>query len=465
MNRTLRILALLGAIAVALIAVFAGKLKAFQHEHAAAQAPAAQSGQRKVLYWYDAMNPAHHYDKPGKAPDGMDLVPMYEAAPAPAAASQAERKILYWYDPMHPQYKSDKPGKAPDCGMDLVPKYADDQPAAPGAVTIAADRQQLMGVRTAVVERQHLTRDIHTSGQFVTDESRLAHVHVKVSGYIEKVFADFPGQSVRKGQPLFTVYSPDLVATQQEYLIAKRGERSMVSSDFPSVSQGAQSLLASARERLKLWDISDAQIEKLDRSGEVSRTMTIYSPVSGVIQDRKAFPNTAVNPDTDLYTVADLSRLWVNADIYEYEAPYVRVGQPAEVRLSYFPGKVWQGRINFIYPQMDAQTRTLKVRIDLPNPGLQLKPQMFADVTVKVDYGDNVVVPEEAVLDSGREQTVFVSVGEGRFVPRKVTAGAHVEGKVVILSGLKAGDTIVTSGNFLVDSESQLRSATEAMQH
>jgi membrane fusion protein, copper/silver efflux system len=316
-----------------------------------------------------------------------------------------------------------------------------------------------------VVVRQRLAREIHTSGQFVADESRLAHVHVKVSGYIEKVFADFPGQSVRKGQPLFTVYSPDLVATQQEYLIAKRGERSMGSAEFPSVSQGAQSLLASARERLKLWDISDAQIEKLDRTGEVSRTMTIYSPVSGVIQERKAFPNTAVNPDTDLYTVADLSRLWVNADIYEYEAPYVRVGQPAEVRLSYFPGKVWRGRINFIYPQMDAQTRTLKVRIDLPNPGLQLKPQMFADVTVKVDYGDSVVVPEEAVLDSGREQTVFVAQGEGRFVPRKVTAGAHVDGKVVILSGLKAGDTVVTSGNFLVDSESQLRSATEAMQH
>lgn len=465
MNRTLRILALLGAIAVAVIAVFAGKLKAFQHEHAAAPvaAPTAQSGQRKVLYWYDGMNPAHHYDKPGKAPDGMDLVPMYEAAPA--AASKAERKVLYWYDPMHPQYKSDKPGKSPDCGMDMVPKYADDQPLAPGAVTIAADRQQLMGVRTAMVERQRLTREIHTNGQFVADESRLAHVHVKVSGYIEKVFADFPGQSVRKGQPLFTVYSPDLVATQQEYLIAKRGERSMGSSEFPSVSQGAQSLLASARERLKLWDISDAQIEKLDRTGEVSRTMTIYSPVSGVIQDRKAFPNTAVNPDTDLYTVADLSQLWVNADIYEYEAPYVRVGQPAEVRLSYFPGKVWNGRINFIYPQMDPQTRTLKVRIDLPNPGLQLKPQMFADVTVKVDYGDNVVVPEEAVLDSGREQTVFVSEGEGRFVPRKVTAGAHVDGKVMILSGLKAGETIVTSGNFLVDSESQLRSATEQMQH
>ena len=430
MTRTLRIVALLGAIAVALIAVFAGKLKALQHENSAAPAVTTH--------------------------DGRDARPH---------ASTGERKVLYWYDPMHPQYKSDKPGKAPDCGMDLVPKYADDQPAAPGAVTIAADRQQLMGVRTAVVERRRLTREIHTSGQFVADESRLAHVHVKVSGYIEKVFADFPGQSVRKGQPLFTVYSPDLVATQQEYLIARRGERSMGASEFPSVSQGAQALLASARERLKLWDVSDAQIEKLDRTGEVSRSLTIYSPVSGVIQDRKVFPNTAVNPDTDLYTVADLSRLWVNADIYEYEAPYVRVGQPAEVRLSYFPGKVWQGRVNFIYPQMDAQTRTLKVRIDLPNPGLQLKPQMFADVTVKVDYGDNVVVPEEAVLDSGREQTVFVSAGEGRFVPRKVTAGAHVDGKVVILSGLKAGETVVSSGNFLVDSESQLRSATEAMPH
>ena len=429
MNRTLRILALLGAIAVAVIAVFAGKLKAFQHEHAAAGA-AVQ--------------------------DGRD---------APPHTSTPERKVLYWYDPMHPQYKSDKPGKAPDCGMDLVPKYAEEQPPAPGAVNLSTDQRQFMGVRTAVVERRRLTREIRTSGQFVADESRLEHVHVKVSGFIEKVYADYAGQSVRKGQPLFTVYSPDLVATQQEYLIAKRGERSMASSEFPSVSQGAQSLLASARERLKLWDISDAQIEKLDRTGEVSRTLTIYSPVAGVIQDRKAFPNTSVNPDTELYTVVDLSRLWLNADIYEYEAPYVRVGQPAEVRLSYFPGKVWRGRISFIYPQMDAQTRTLKVRIDLPNPGLQLKPQMFADVSLQVDYGDSVIVPEEAVLDSGREQTVFVAEGEGRFIPRQVTTGARVDGKAVILSGLKAGETVVTSGNFLVDSESQLRSATAAMQH
>ena len=303
------------------------------------------------------------------------------------------------------------------------------------------------------------------AGKVTADETRLVHVHVKVSGFIEKVFVDYVGQTVRKGQPLFTVYSPDLVATQQEYLIAKRGERSMGSSQFPSVSQGAQSLLASARERLKLWDISDEQIKKLDETGEVSRTMTIYSPASGVVQERKAFPQTSVNPDTELYTVANLSSLWVNADVYEYEAPYVRVGQPVEIRLSYYPGKVWRGRINFINPQLDAQSHTLKVRIDVPNAGMELKPQMFADVTLKVDYGDSIVVPEEAVLDSGREQTVFVAGGEGRFAPRKVTAGAHVEGKVVVLSGLKPGETIVTSGNFLIDSESQLKSAMGEMQH
>jgi len=470
-NKFLRILALVAAIAVVFGVLYGGKVvSAFQHDHGQQTA----SGERKVLYWYDAMNPQHHYDKPGKAPDGMDLVPMYADQVTPpaqntgaATASTGERKILYWYDPMHPQYKSDKPGKAPDCGMDLVPKYAEEQPLsmAPGSVMISTGKQQLIGVRTAEVKRETLVRDVRTTGQITADETKIAHVHVKINGFIENVFVDYIGQLVKKGQPLFTLYSPDLVSTQEEYLIAKRGEKTLGGSPFTEVAQGSQSLLRSTRERLRLWDISDEQIKKLDESGEVSRTLTFYSPITGFVMDRKAFPQTSVTPDTELYTVSDFSTIWVNADIFEYEVPFVKLGQHAEMQLSYYPGKKWNGRVSFIYPTVDPMTRTVKVRLEFPNPDFQLKPQMFADVELKVSYGNQIVVPQEAVLDSGKEQTVFVAHEGGYFEPRRITTGAKLEGKVVVLAGLKAGETIVSSGNFLIDSESRLKSATGSMQH
>ncbi len=474
-NRRLRMLALALAVAVVAGILYGGKVRAaFQHDESATSRPAQQAtgSGRKVVYWYDAMNPQHHYDHPGKAPDGMDLVPRYaDEAASPNATggttpATGKRKVLYWYDPMHPQYKADKPGKAPDCGMDLVPKYADEQPAmATGSVMIPADKQQLIGVRTAEVKRESLVRDVRTTGQVLADETKIAHIHVKVSGFLDKVFVDSIGQLGKKGQPLFTLYSPDLVATQQEYLIAKRGAKEMGSSQFAEISQGAQSLVQSARERLKLWDISDDQIHKLDESGEVSRTMTFYSPISGFVMDRKAFPQTSVNPDLELYTVSDLSTVWVNADVYEYEVPFVKVAQKAEMRLSYYPGRTWTGRVSFVYPTADANTHTVKVRLEFPNLRFELKPQMFADVQLKINYGNQVVVPQEAVLDSGSEQTVFV-VREGNyFEPRKITTGAKLDGKVVVLTGLKPGETVVTSGNFLIDSESRLKNATDSMQH
>jgi RND family efflux transporter MFP subunit len=414
------------------------------------------------------MNPQNHYDHAGKAPDGMDLVPKYAEDTSGSQSSSREKRVLYWYDPMHPQYKSDKPGKAPDCGMDLVPKYADEQPSsamAPGSVMIPADKQQLIGVRTAAVKRETLVRDVRTTGQVTADETKIAHVHVKISGFIDRVFIDYIGQLVKKGQPLFTLYSPDLVSTQEEYLIAKRGEKTLGTSPFAEVAQGSQSLLRSTRERLKLWDVSDAQIEKLDETGEVSRTLTFYSPITGFVIDRKAFPQTSVTPDTELYTVSDFSTVWVNADIFEYEVPFVKVRQHAEMQLSYYPGKTWNGRVSFIYPTVDPTTRTVKVRLEFPNPGFDLKPQMFADVDLKVIYGNQIVVPQEAVLDSGKEQTVFIAHDGGYFEPRKITTGAKLDGKVVVLSGLKTGELVVSSGNFLVDSESRLKSATGSMQH
>ena len=465
-NTFLRIAALALAIAVALGLLYGKRVTAaFQHDHH----QSATHGERRVTYWYDAMNPDHHYDKPGKAPDGMDLVPMYEDQGADAIrhSSSAERKILYWYDPMHPQYKTDKPGTAPDCGMDLVPKYADEQTAnmASGAVMISAAKQQLIGVRTIEAKREILVREVRTTAQITADETKIAHVHVKINGFIEQVFVDYIGQMVKKGQPLFTIYSPDLVSTQEEYLIAKRGEKALGTSPFAEVAQGSQSLLRSTRERLKLWDISDDQIKKLDETGEVSRTLTFYSPITGFVTDRKAFPQTSVTPDTELYTVSDFSTVWVNADVFEYEAPFVKVGQHAEMQLSYYPGKTWNGHVSFIYPTVDPTTRTVKVRMEFPNPDFTLKPQMFADVDLKINYGNQIIVPQEAVLDSGKEQRVFVAKGDGYFEPHAVTTGAKLDGKVVVLSGLKTGETVVSSGNFLVDSESRLKSASGTMQH
>ncbi len=475
-NNILRILALVAVVTISLLLLFGKKLGAFQHDHsnqASAQSTAASaSGERKILYWYDAMNPQHTYNKAGKAPDGMDLVAKYADEPSAATATGnaskpagGERKILYWYDPMHPAYKSDKPGIAPDCGMDLVPKYADDggQDMAAGTVNIGAGKQQAMGVRTTVVEQKPVVRDIRTTAQIVPDETRIAHIHVKVSGFVEKVYVDFVGQMVKKGQPVFTLYSPDMVATEEEYLIAKRGAQTLGGAPYQEVSQGAQSLLRSARQRLKLWDISDAQIKKLDETGEVSKTLTIYSPITGFVTDRKVYPNVAVAPDMDLYVLSDLSHIWATADIYQYELPFVKIGQVAQLQLSYYPGKTYSGRISYIYPSMDPTTHTAKVRIDIANPGFVLKPQMFADVEIKVNYGNKILIPQDAVLNSGTEQTVFVVRQGGNFEPRKVTLGPAVEGNVIILSGLKAGETIVTSGNFLIDSESRMKSATAEM--
>ena len=428
----LRILALTTVVVISLALLFGRQLMA-QHDHSA-------------------------HD-----PSGAARSQTAQASPKPASG---ERKILYWYDPMHPSYKSDKPGTAPDCGMDLVPKYEGEanEDTAEGTVNVTPSRQQLMGVRTATVEQKPLVRDIRTTAQVVPDETRIAHIHVKVPGYVDKVYVDFVGQLVKKGQPVFTLYSPDLVATQHEYLIAKRGERTLGGAPYQEVSQGAQSLLRSARERLKLWDISDEQIRKLDETGEVSKTLTIYSPITGFVTDRKVFPQVSVTPDMDLYVVSDLSTIWANADIYEYELPFVKVGQRAQLRLSYYPGKTYSGRITYIYPSLDPTTRTAKARIEIANPNFDLKPQMFADVQLRVDYGRRIVVPQDAVLNSGNEQTVFVARDGGNFEPRKVTLGPAVDGNVVILSGLKTGETIVTSGNFLIDSESRMKSATAGMQ-
>ena len=381
----------------------------------------------------------------------------------------SQRKVLYWYDPMHPAYTSDQPGIAPDCGMNLVPKYADEveamQDRPPGTVMLSAEKQQLIGVRTTEVRRAPLQRTIRTVGRVEADETKIAHIHVKVSGWVETVYVDFVGKLVRKGQPLFTFYSPDLVSTQQEYLIARRGQKRLGESSYQDVARSAESLLRAARNRLRLWDISDEQIQQLEESGQVTRTMTIYSPINGFVTHRNLYEQAYVKPDTELYMLADLSTIWVYADIYEYEVPFVRVGQRAIMQLSYFPGKTYAGRVSYIYPTLDSKTRTVRVRLDFRNPGFALKPGMFADVELKINYGTQTLIPSEAVLDSGLRQIVFIAKPDGFFEPREVQLGARLENQYIVLSGLEPGQTIVTSGNFLIDSESRLSTAAGGISH
>lgn len=380
--------------------------------------------------------------------------------------TNGKRKILYWQDAMNPGMRSNKPGKAPD-GMDLVPVYADEAGAGaglpPGTIHISAEKQQLIGVQYTQVALRPLTRTIRAVGRLTYDETKITQIRTKFDGWIDKVYVNFTGQLIRKGQPLFSIYSPDLVSTQQEYLIAERAKKYLSGAPSAEAIQGAGSLLEATRERLKLWDISDEQIAQLDKTGQVKHDLTLYSPVDGFVLDRKAFENVRATPDMDLYTIADLSTVWANAEVYEYEVPFVSVGQTATMSLSYYPGETLTGKVSYIYPQLDPTTRTVKVRIQFPNPGFKLKPDMYADINLQIDYGTRLVVPQNAVLDSGTEQVVFVARGDGYFEPRKVQVGPRFDDTVVILSGLKAGETIVSSGNFLVDSESQLKTAIGQM--
>lgn len=390
------------------------------------------------------------------------------APPGEPEGQGAERKVAYWYDSMNPSYKSDKPGNAPD-GMKLRPKYEDEIAAAanmpPGTVMLSPDKQQLIGVRTAIVEIADLSRTLRTVGRIEADETKITHVHTKFEGWVEKVYVDFAGKLVRKGQPLFTIYSPELVSTQQEYLIALRGQKLLANTTYREVVGSADALLNSARERLKLWDVSEDQIARLEQTGETTRALTFNSPVDGYVTVRDVYENRFVNPDKELYTIVDLSSVWVNLDIYEYEAPYVRLGQKARMTLAYAPSKAHEGAVTYIYPTLDTNTRTLRVRMEFPNPELELKPGMYAEIELNINVGRHLQVPAEAVLDSGTRKVVFVAKPGGHFEPREIETRGKVDGRFIVSSGLRPGDAIVTSGNFLIDSESRLTASSAPAHH
>jgi len=384
--------------------------------------------------------------------------------PKATATPSGERKVLYWVDPMHPAYRSDKPGIAPDCGMQLVPVYADEAEELaklpPGTVRLTAERQQLIGVKLGKVERRAVRKTIRAVARITYDETRIAHVHSKVDGWIEKVFVNYVGAPVRRGEPLFTLYSPELLATQQEFLIALKARRYLSDSPTKEVAAGTATLYQAAKKRLELWDMSDEQIRRLEETGEPEKEITFYSPHDGFVTERKAYEHQRVTTDMEIYTIADLSQVWAVADLYEYEAPLVSVGQKVLISVPSVPGQALQGKVSYIYPQLDPQTRTIKVRMDFLNPGLKLRPDMFATAEVEVNLGEQLVVPVDAVLDSGTQRYVFLAKGQGYFEPREVTLGPRSDGYFLVLSGLKVGDTVVTSANFLIDSESRLKQAT-----
>lgn len=391
------------------------------------------------------------------------------------AGKEAAQKPAAFYCPMHPHVRSDKPGDCPICGMKLVPLVETPKPAqdhsahgaaaAPlpeGAIHVPEDRQQLIGVKYGIAEVTSESRSFRTTGKVGYDETRLAKVQSRIDGWIEKVFVDFTGKYVEKGQPLLTLYSPEMLASQNEYLLALRSREILKTSTLASARGSSDSLIAAARKRLELFDLSEAQIAQVEKSGKPLTNITLYAPISGYVLARNAFPNQRITPETELYSVADLSQVWIMADVFESEAPLIRLGLRASISLPFAAGRKLTGSVSYIQPQVDSVTRTLKVRIEAANPSLTLKPDMFVDIDFHPGSASRLTVPAEAVMDTGLRQTVFVDLGNGNLQPRQVATGDRRGGRIEILSGLKAGDRVVTSGNFLIDSESKLRGAAAA---
>ena len=343
--------------------------------------------------------------------------------------------------------------------MESIQKEGKMQEVTPGTVQITSERQQLIGVKIGTVEMKPLEKVIRTVGRVDYDERKVVTVSPKIGGWIEDLYVDFTGRFVRQGEPLLTIYSPELVSTQEEYLIALRARKDLVKSPFAEVAASGNSLAESARRRLKLWDISDDQIKALEESGQAKKTLTLHSPFSGFVLEKTAYKGMGVMPGMALFKLADLSVVWLIADIYEFELPFIRLGQQASVQLSYIPGETFTGKAIYIYPSLNPETRTAKVRFEFPNPHGKLKPEMYANVEIKVHLGHKLAVPEGAIIDTGLRQLAIIDKGSGYFEPREVKVGTKVDNYYEVIKGLKAGEKVVTSANFLIDSESKLKEA------
>ncbi len=355
------------------------------------------------------------------------------------------------------------PGMAqPQAGQAKEGSADQKEPEEAPTVEIPAEKQQLIGVKTTVVAVMPLERVVRTVGRIEYDEKKLATINTKFEGWIEKLYVDYTGKYVKKGEALAEVYSPELMATQQEFLnVLKWSRQSSQSSRQSAVgtmlSKDAETIVEAARQRLRLWDISDDQIRKIEESGKPIRTLTLYSPVNGYVVQKMALKGMKVMPGEKLFDIADLSTVWIISDIYEYELPMIKVGESAKLTLSYFPGREFSSRIDYVYPTLSGETRTGKVRFSIPNPGGQLKPQMYTNVMIKIGLGKRLAIPDDAVIDTGTRQVVYVDKGEGLFEPREVMLGVRAEGFREVLMGLKAGEKVASAATFLIDSEAQLK--------
>ena len=438
------------------------------------------TGAAKVTYYTCSMHPQVMQDRPGNCPIcGMKLVPMRDEAAGAGAAqgsdAQAgqgtagevpgkERKILYYWDPMmNPPYVADKPGKSP-MGMDLVPVYEDEVRAGP-TVVIDPVVTQNMGIRVAEVRRGPLHTQVRTVGYFRAAEPRQRDVTVKVAGYVERLLADTQGMLVKKGEVLAEIYSPEVVAAQQELLAAKRSLDRLRGDADAAARAEAEALLADARIRLELWDVAAGDIDAILESDEVARNIALRSPASGFVTEKNVVEGAAVAPGERLFRIVDLSVVWLDAQVYENQLPLVKLGSKASAEASGLDGKAVQGEVVFLDPQVNPETRAVTARISFPNRDFVLKPGMYAAVEIDVEAAaDAIQAPREAVIDTGKRQLVFVALGGGRFDPRAVRTGAETpDGLVEILAGLAPGEQVVTSGQFLLDTESRTREAIQKM--
>ena len=338
---------------------------------------------------------------------------------------------------------------------------ADTEPSL-ASIQLTPQRMQSIGVTFGTAQMRAVSNDIRVTGNVDVDERRLATVQVRFPGWIRKVFVDATYDYVRKGQPLFTVYSPDLVTTEQEYLLARKNQQELQHSSVSDVAIGAQTLVGAAKERLQQWEVPPTEIAKLESTGKVIPEITINSPVSGYVTERNALPNMYVQPESKLYSVADLSTVWVYAQVFQTDIGRIKPGNPARVTVDAYPGKTFTGRVDSILPQVDMNTRTVRVRLVFANPGLLLKPGMFVNVTLKSPAGKRLTIPAPSIFHSGTRNLVFINKGGGNFEPREVELGSRVGDDSVVLKGLKEGESLVTSANFLIDSEAQLQAAAGA---
>jgi Cu(I)/Ag(I) efflux system membrane fusion protein len=374
---------------------------------------------------------------------------------------------------MHPSIVQDHPGDCPICGMKLVKVEAasggegsgqaagEASPQGLSPVTIDAARQQLIGLKIAHADRGPVGGSWRTSGRVAIDETRVHHVNVKFSGFMEHVHGDFIGRLVKKGEPLFSIYSPELLAAQEEYVLALRTRKTLAQAG--GMNEDGDALVAASRRKLELWDVPRSHLDRLERTGEASRTITFFSPATGVLTKKDVVPGMRVNAGDMPFEIVDLSRVWVLADAYEMDLRHVKIGMPATLGLKAFPNRTFKGKVAFIDPFLDPKTRTAKVRVEFPNPTGELRPEMFGEVVLQGQGREGVRVPADAVINSGTNSVVFVAVGEGKFQPREVQLGEGDAEFVEVVSGLREGEGVVTRANFLVDSESRLRASLAAL--